>query len=276
MTTPARTLLAAAALLACALPALADDVGDRPDRLTLTADPVPPGPKKDRFDLGVRVEYWEVDALEIVGSDNVGGLTDDVFEEGVEIDQFHSAALLQGDYTHSFSSAFFRIHAGLGFERMGTRTVDDTPSGIGITDFDDVYDTDLVLEIGGAFGFQFDKTTDGLVSVTYRSGESEVNREGNVDVTYEYTMIRVTGEVGFMPNESARFFGGLRYTLYEAEYELSAPNPVYSWELEFDQPLGLSLGVDLLSTAPTGGVAARIELQFVDVLGFVASAGWRF
>lgn len=276
MKTPARAMLAAAALLACALPALADDGGDRPDRLTLTADPVPPGPKKDRFELGVRVEYWEVDALEIVGSDNIFGLTDDTFEDGVEIRQFHSAVLLQGDYTHSFSNAFFRLRAGLGLERMGTTTEDDTPSGIGIAEFDDVYDNDLVLEIGAAFGFKFDKTTDGLVSLVYRAGESEVSRVTNEDITYEYTMVRIGAEVGFMPNEGVRFFGGLRYTLYEAEYEFSDPNPEWSWELEFDQPIGLSLGVDFLSTAPAGGAAGRIELQFVDVLGFVVSAGWSF
>ena len=276
MKTVACTLLSTAALLACALPALANDPGDRPDRLTLTADPARPGPKKDRFDLGVRVEYWEVDPLQVAGSTNTFGLTDTVFEEGVEIRQFHSAALLQGDYTHSFSSAFFRLHAGLGLERMGTTTVDDTPTGIGITEFDDVYDNDLVLEIGGAFGFQFDKTTDGLVSLVYRAGDSEVKRTTLEEITYKYTMLRIGAEVGFMPNEGVRFFGGLRYTLYEATYEISNPNLLWSWDLEFDQPIGLSLGVDLLSTSPAGGVAGRIELQFVDVLGFVASAGWRF
>lgn len=265
-------MLIAAMLLAGALPAFADGG----DLFTLGSEPVPPGANKDRFNLGFRVEYWEVSELEIVGSDNIFGLTDAVFEEGVEIRQFHSAALLQGDYTHSFSNAFFRIHAGLGLERMGTTTEDDTASGIGITEFDDVFDTDLVLEIGGGFGFQFDKKTDGLITLVYRAGESEISRATNEDITYEYTMIRFGGEVGFMPNEGVRLFAGLRYTLYEAEYEFSDPNPEFSWELEFDQPFGISLGMELMSTAAGGGVAGRIELQFVDVLGFVAAVGWRF
>ena len=96
------------------------------------------------------------------------------------------------------------------------------------------------------------------------------------DVTYEYTLFRFGAEVSFKSASGARPFLGLRYTLYESKLTIEqfGGGADDFWEGEYDQPLGLSIGVDLQGDL----VAGRMELMFVDdtAVGFLASVGYQF
>ena len=66
----------------------------------------------------------------------------------------------------------------------------------------------------------------------------------------------------------------MRFSLYEADYSEKQPGNDETWTMEYDQALGLSVGVEL-EADPVGG---RIELMFVDdtQIGFLASVRFAF
>jgi hypothetical protein len=108
-------------------------------------------------------------------------------------------------------------------------------------------------------------------------GDSEADRPSPETITYEYRMLRLAGEGGLEATGGVRAFLGLRYSIYEGEWEIDDPGnfpDVVTYEVEFDQPFGVYVGVELGS----GPAVGRLQLEFVDVdsIGVVASVGYGF
>ena len=112
-------------------------------------------------------------------------------------------------------------------------------------------------------------------SVIFRSGSSEADRPPPEEITYAYTKITVSGEVGLPQPSGVRPFAGIRYSMYQAEWELEDPGGIgILYEAEFEQPLGAFAGVEISS----GRITSRFQLSFLDTetVGFMASLGIDF
>lgn len=239
------------------------------------ADPAPQVRKKEHaFGVSAGLEWWRAQ-LDFTDSSSVNpSLPSSALEQNVDFYAQHTSAIVSLEYSFlGLAGAEIRAHAGLGYETMET-TID--VGGAGPSTSDTRYDESFLFEVGAAFVYKLTKA-DVRGSLLYRMGDGEADRPSPEDITYEYTLIRVAAEGGIEAMPGVRPFLGLRYTLYESEWEIDDPGnvpDVVTYELELDQPFGVFVGIELGS----GDGAGRLEIDFIDVdtVGIAVSVGIGF
>lgn len=255
--------------------ATADDGPTVPTSLASSGGFIQPSKGDHRAGVGLGVETWRAE-MGITDSSKTGGPPFDP-EQGIEFFAQHNLALLIGEYSyHGLKSLVIRGRVGIGFESLST-TIDADASAFGGERVDDTrYENELVWEIGASAAYSFDKFDAGL-SITFRGGQGEADRPSPETIEYSYTFLRIGGEFGYRASETLRPFIGLRYTLYDGEWDFNDPSGFISsatYDLELNQPFGITLGLDLES----GAIAARLEILLVDIdaAGFGASVLYKF
>jgi hypothetical protein len=203
--------------------------------------------------LGFSVEWWKAE-LEMTSNNTGAAVSTENADNDYEV--VHPVALLVAELNYPLATAMLRGHVGVGFEIPSFTRIDLSP----VEDPDaDRFEESLVWEVGAEYEHWMG-TTVVTLSVLYRNGEADLSDSG-VSLSYGYTMLRFCGEIGFMSQDGLRPFVGLRYTTYESEVEASSGAGTLREEFEFEQPLGVSAGVDIFA----GRLTARVELMFVDV-----------
>ena len=230
--------------------------------------------KVHRTSLGLKMEYWEA-ALEVTDSSNNAGDPASDVERGLDYRVIHASTLLAFDYGyHGMKDGAILAHVGLGLERLGSHQEANLSYEYGDYDFDVVYESGFAFEIGAGYRQVFSQVDAG-VSFLFRMGGGDRDySDGPEEYTYNYRLIRIGGELGFRAAEGVRPYLGIRYTLYAAEHEFSDTGFDLSYDFEYDQPFGVSIGVELESATLRG----VLEILFVDVedAGFLISLGGRF
>lgn len=235
-----------------------------PDIWTSEVEPSMQGANKMKgFTFGVRVETWRAD-LSITDS-SPSSLEDNLDEPQV----LHTAMMFTGAYDVQVGQNLtITIFAGAGPEYIATRLGLDDNNG----DLDTTFDYHLAFEIGANLTVQIDNLDVGG-GLLIRSGtEAEVEADDETDVTYYYFMFRIQAEVGYRLREGVRGYGGLRYSLYNAEWEMDNNSSNPDFEAEFDIPIGFFMGVEL----GTGPVRGRFEASILDAWGFLVAVTWTF
>ena len=233
-----------------------------PDIWTSEVEPSLQGANKMKgFTFGVRVETWRAD-LSITDS-SPSTLEDSLDEPQV----LHTAMMFSGSYDIQVGPKLtITIFAGAGPEYIATRADVGPTTGA----LDSTFDYHLAFEVGSQVTAQADRLDFGG-GLLIRSGtEAEVESSDNLDQTYHYFMFRVQGEVGYRFMDTVRAYGGLRYSLYSAQWE--DDNAAVDFDAEFEVPIGLFLGVEL----GTGPARGRFEASVLDAYGFLAAITWTF
>lgn len=264
-----------AALLLAASAAVASAQDPRRASVSLwgeAADPAPQVRKKEHaFSVNAGLEWWRAE-LEITDSSDSAGTPSSALEQGITFYAQHTSAIVSLEYSFlGLAGAEIRAHVGVGYETMETRIDDDVTPDV----FDSRFDDSFLFEVGAAFVYKLTKA-DVRGSILFRMGDSEADLPAPDDITYEYTLIRVAAEGGIEAMPGVRPFAGLRYTLYESEWEFedSSVPATLTYELEFEQPFGIFVGIELGS----GDGAGRLELDFIDMdtVGVAVSVGIGF
>jgi opacity protein-like surface antigen len=213
------------------------------------------------FTFGARVETWRAD-LDI--TDSSPAALESIIDDPAVL---HSALFLTVSYAFELTpTVTITLFGGVGPEIISTRLDAGASSG------DSTFDSHLVFEVGGQLTIQVDRL-DVSAGLRLRSGnEAEVDASGTEDLTYFYFLFRIEAEVGFRLFDGFRPFAGIRYSLYNAEWENSDPSPDIDFEAEFDIPVGFFAGVEIGS----GPVRGRLEASVLDAYGFLVSVGWTF
>lgn len=227
--------------------------------------------KEHAFSVNAGLEWWRAE-MEITDSSDSAGTPSGLLDQGITFYSQHTSAIVSLEYSFlGLVGAEIRAHVGVGYETVESTLEDDlTP-----VTFDTRFEESFLFEVGAAFVYKLTKA-DVRGSLLYRMGDSEADQPAPDEYTYEYTLIRVALEGGIEAMDGVRPFLGLRYTLYESEweYEDTATPYTVTYELEFEQPLGVFVGVELGS----GQGAGRLEIDFVDVdtIGVAVSVGLGF
>ena len=241
--------------------------------LALTVDAQARGGKKGDLKLGARVESWRSE-MEFTGSTLTPAIPFDP-ELGVTLFTQHSGGFVTGDYSyHGMRGTVIHGYFALGFESIVSRLDSDATVPGGPRIDDTRFDDSLVFEVGAGFTHRLTDMDLGG-SVLFRSGSSEADRPPPEEITYAYTKITLSAEVGLPQPSGVRPFAGIRYSMYQAEWELEDPGGIgVLYEAEFEQPLGAFAGVEISS----GRITSRFQLSFLDTetVGFVASLGIDF
>lgn len=230
--------------------------------------------KTHRTSLGLKMEYWEA-ALEATDSSNNAGDPASDVERDLDYRVLHASTMLAFDYGyHGMKDGAILAHVGLGLERLGTHQEAGLTNEYGDYDFDVVYESGFVFEVGAGYRQAFSRIDAGLSVLLRMGGGDRDYSDGPEEYTYAYRLIRIGGDIGFHAAEGVRPYLGLRYTLYAAEHEYENAGFELSYDFEYDQPFGIALGVELESATLRG----VLEIQFIDVedAGFMISLGGRF
>ncbi len=232
-----------------------------PDIWTSEVEPAVQGANKLKgFSFGVRVETWRAD-LEITDS-SPSGLENNVDDPQV----MHNALLFTGAYDVQVGpNLTITLFAGIGPEYIATRLGLDTGGWL-----DTTFDYHMVFEAGANIAVQINNLDVGGGFVLRTGTEAEVEADDNQDLTYFYFLFRIQGEVGYRLRDGIRGYGGLRFSLYNADWENDDANA--DFEAEFDLPIGFFLGAEV----GTGAVRGRFEFSVLDAYGFLAAITWTF
>lgn len=231
------------------------------------------------FSILGRAEGAEV-PLKISNSHNNFGLPADVLKQGVQVQETDLAGFLEGRYDLSISHPMnLRFFAGLGAEIIGSHfrvgpenVMLGDPAGVTESDFE--YGLALVWEVGAEWRYRFGEGPfDLAISFDYRGGGDEA-KDALSEASYHYSRYRGGIYGGYWCSEEIRAYAGVHGTDYRARLRMvdTTTFDEFTLDLRYKQVVDVAVGVELASGAVTGGV----EVDFLDSLMFVVTAGIRF